>query len=134
MKDGDVAGLALFRQTTAYVAVKKSSGTSKISLTTGATLNTSNWNTSSTGTESATAAFSGTAIWFRGSIDVQPGSARQGKLSYSTDGTTFTSIGSGFTLNNSWEFYPGYRFGIFNFATTALGGSVKVRSFTLSTP
>jgi beta-xylosidase len=134
MKDGDVAGLALFRQTTAYVAVKKSGGTSKISLVTGATLGTSDWNTTSTGTESATATFSGTTVWFLASIDVNPGSGKQGKFSYSTDGTTFTAIGSGFTLNNSWEFYPGYRFGILNFATTALGGSVKVKSFTLTTP
>lgn len=134
MKDGDVAGLALFRQATAYVAVKKSGGTSKISLVTGATLANGDWTTTSIGTESATATFSGTTVWFRASIDVNPGTGKQGKFFYSTDGTTFTAIGSGFTLNNSWEFFPGYRFGILNFATTALGGSVKVKSFTLTTP
>jgi hypothetical protein len=43
-------------------------------------------------------------------------------------------LARGFTLNNSWEFYPGYRFGVVTFATTALGGSIKVKSFTLTTP
>jgi len=38
------------------------------------------------------------------------------------------------TLNNSWEFFMGYRFGIFNYATQALGGAVTVRSFDLTTP
>ncbi len=28
----------------------------------------------------------------------------------------------------------GYRFGIFNYATTALGGAVTVRRFDLTTP
>ena len=43
-------------------------------------------------------------------------------------------IGSGYSLNNDWQFYPGYRFAIFNFATSALGGSVQLQSFQLTTP
>lgn len=39
-----------------------------------------------------------------------------------------------FVLNNQWEFFMGYRFGIFNYATQALGGAVTVRSFDLTTP
>jgi hypothetical protein len=46
----------------------------------------------------------------------------------------FTSLGSGFTLKNEWQFFMGYRFGIFNHATQALGGSVAVSRFELSTP
>jgi len=35
-------------------------------------------------------------------------------------------------MNSSWEFFMGYRFGIFNFATSALGGSVVLKSFDLT--
>jgi hypothetical protein len=37
-------------------------------------------------------------------------------------------------MNNSWEFFMGYRYGIFNYATSALGGAVTVKAFTLSKP
>jgi len=67
-------------------------------------------------------------------MDARPGAVRQGTFSYSTNGTTFTLIGSGYSLNNDWQFYPGYRFAIFNFATSALGGSVQLQSFQLTTP
>ncbi|WP_260479354.1 family 43 glycosylhydrolase [Kibdelosporangium aridum] len=39
-----------------------------------------------------------------------------------------------FTLNNTWQFFMGYRYGIFNHATQALGGTVTVRRFDLTTP
>ena len=38
------------------------------------------------------------------------------------------------TMNSSWEFFLAYRFGIFNFATKALGGSVTMKSFDVETP
>ena len=36
-------------------------------------------------------------------------------------------------MDNSWQFFMGYRYAIFNYATQALGGSVKVSSFEVST-
>ena len=77
---------------------------------------------------------SGTTIWLRASMDARPGAGRQGKFSYSADGQTFTPIGAAYSLNNDWPFYPGYRYGIFNLATTMLGGSVKVKSFQQTVP
>jgi hypothetical protein len=130
----DVAGLSLLRDKSAYVAIKKSGGALKVAMVSGLTMNTSNWDTTSTGTEAASSAISGTTVWLRANMDGRPGATRQGKFSYSTDGTTFTPIGAGYSLNNDWPFYPGYRFGVFNFATTALGGAVVLRSFELSQP
>ena len=49
-------------------------------------------------------------------------------------GVNFTSLGTAFTLKNAWQFFMGYRFGIFNHATQALGGAVTVSRFELSTP
>jgi hypothetical protein len=34
-------------------------------------------------------------------------------------------------MANTWQFFTGYRFGVFNFATTKLGGEVTVKSFEL---
>jgi len=134
MKDGDVTGLALLRDLSAYVAVKKSGGSSKVTMVNGLTMNTSGWATTSTGTEAASSPISVTKIWLRATLDVRPGAGRQGKFSYSTDGTTFTSIGPAYTLNTDWHFFPGYRYGIFNFATAALGGSVTLKSFDITAP
>ena len=134
MKDGDIAGLALLRHMSAYVGIKKSGGSSKVAMVSGLAMNTSGWATTSTGTEAASSPTSGTTVWLRATLDARPGTGRQGKFSYSTDGATFTSIGPAYTLNADWQFYPGYRYGIFNFATSALGGSVTVKSFELTVP
>lgn len=64
----------------------------------------------------------------------RPGSGRQARFSCSTDGVTFTRLGLGFALGNSWQFFMGYRFGIFNYATGSLGGEVTVRRFDLTAP
>src|SRR5688572_14978661 len=53
-----------------------------------------------------------------------PCSVPQGTFSYSTDGSNFTRVGNGFTMNKDWHFFMGYRFAIFNYATASLGGSV----------
>jgi beta-xylosidase len=133
MQDGDVAGLALLRQSSAYIAVRKTGDTARIVMVGGLAMDGS-WNTTSTGTEAASAALSQERAWLRLSVDVRPGSGRQGRFSYSTDGTTFTPLGNAHTMDNTWQFFMGYRYGIFNFATDATGGAVTVRSFTLTTP
>jgi hypothetical protein len=92
----------------------------------------SSWNTTSTGSEAASVAFSGGKIWLRLAADIRPGTGREGQFSYSTDGSSFTQIGPGYAMNNSWQFFMGYRFGLFNFATNALGGKVTALSFELA--
>jgi len=77
---------------------------------------------------------SGGRIWLRISADIHPGSGKQGRFFYSTDGVNFTQLGAGFVMGNDWPFFMGYRYAIFNYATQALGGSVSVASFTLATP
>jgi beta-xylosidase len=133
MRDGDRAGLAMLRQSSAWVGVKRDNGVTRVVMTNGLSMD-GNWNTTSTGTEVASAAITGSRIWLRASADIRPGSGRQARFSYSTDGTTFTSLGNALTLNNTWQFFMGYRFGIFNYATQSLGGAVTVRRFDLTTP
>ncbi|KAF7617368.1 hypothetical protein AFLA_005409 [Aspergillus flavus NRRL3357] len=130
MFSGDRAGLSLLRHSSAWIGVVNDGGTSHIGVTTGLEMD-SDWNTVSTGTESARAEFSGSEIWLRVEADITP-YAGSGQFSYSLDGVTFTNLGDTYELNNNWEFFMGYRFGIFNFATTGTGGSVVLNSFVLS--
>ncbi|KAK6542940.1 hypothetical protein TWF694_006878 [Orbilia ellipsospora] len=132
MADGDRAGFSMFRDQSAWIGIAKTGTTTRISFVTGINLNQSGWTTSSTGSENAGATITGTKVWLRIYADIRPGGTRTATFSYSTDGNTFTNLGSGLVLNNAWQFFIGYRFGIFNYATKALGGSVKVDSFTMN--
>jgi beta-xylosidase len=133
MHDGDRAGLAMLRASSAWIGVKRDNGATRLVMTNNITMD-GNWNTTSTGTEAASANISGGKIWLRVNADIHPGAGRQAHFSYSTDGTNFTPLGPGFVMDNSWQFFMGYRFALFNYATQALGGSVKVSSFDLATP
>ncbi|MEU3165704.1 family 43 glycosylhydrolase [Streptosporangium sp. NPDC006930] len=133
MANGDRSGLAILRDQSAWIGVKRDNGATRVVMTNGLTMNSS-WQTTGTGTEAASANVSGGRIWLRVNADIRPGSGRQARFSYSTDGTNFTALGPAFTMNNAWQFFMGNRFGIFNHATQALGGSVTVRRFDLTTP
>ncbi|MEE6261647.1 family 43 glycosylhydrolase [Plantactinospora sonchi] len=133
MRDGDRTGLAMLRQSSAWIGVRRDNGATRVVMTNNLTMD-SNWNTTGTGTEIASAAVSGGRIWLRANADIRPGSGRQARFSYSTDGVNFVSLGNALTLNNAWQFFMGYRFAVFNHATQALGGAVTVRRFELSTP
>jgi beta-xylosidase len=134
MADGDRAGLAMLRDQSAWIGVRKDNGVTRVSMTNSLTMSTNGWATTGTGTEAAGANVSGGRIWLRVNADIRPGSGRTATFSYSTDGTTFTTLGPPFTLNNDWQFFMGYRFGVFDYATTALGGSVTVNRFAVTTP
>lgn len=134
MQDGDVAGLAALRDSSAWIGIKRSAGAYKVAMVNNLTLDAS-WNTSSTGTEVASAPVSGGKIWLRIVANVRTDSGGgNAKFYYSTDGSQFTQLGGTFTMKREWQFFTGYRFGIFNYATQSLGGSVKVSSFSLVTP
>ncbi|MFD8304440.1 glycoside hydrolase 43 family protein [Streptomyces sp. NPDC059690] len=133
MRDGDRAGLALLRDSSAWIGVKRDGGVTRVAMVGGLTMDGS-WNTTGTGTELASAATSGDRVWLRATADIRPGSARPGTFSYSTDGINFTRLGPAFSMGNDWRFFMGYRFALFNHATQALGGAVHVLRFELSTP
>jgi len=130
MANGDRAGLAMLRDSSAWIGVRRDNGAFRVSMTNGLTMNSS-WATTGTGSEQASASISGGRIWLRVTADIRPGSGRQATFSYSTNGSTFTTLGPAFTLNNAWQFFMGYRFGIFNYATSALGGAVTVARFDI---
>lgn len=132
MKTGDRAGLAMLRDSSAYLAIINQGSSFRISQVSGLTMDAS-WNPLSDGVEEAgvNLASSTTKIWLRAVANISPGPSDQAEFAYSTDGNTFNSIGSAYQLNNSWEFFMGYRYGIFNYATVSQGGSVLLNSFTM---
>ncbi|GAA2694928.1 MULTISPECIES: glycoside hydrolase 43 family protein [Actinosynnema] len=133
MRDGDRTGLAVLRDSSAWIGVKRDNGRNRVVSVTGLTMDGS-WRTTGTGYEVAGADLNGTRIWLRANADIRPGSGRQVRFSYSTNGVDFTAFGPAFTLKNDWRFFMGYRFAVFNHATTALGGAVTARRFDLTTP
>lgn len=137
MADGDRAGAVLFRDVAGYIGVHKEGSAAKLVMVNNLNLNT-DWTTKSTGTVAATGptlAASTTDLYLRIQADITPAfgtnTARQATFWYSTDGKTFTQLGGGFGLTNTWQFFTGYRFGVFNFATKALGGEITAKSFEL---
>jgi beta-xylosidase len=133
MKDGDRAGLAIFKQASAWVGVKREGGEYKVVMESGLALGRG-WVTASKGSEVESAPLKSKQIWLRASADIHPGPDRKANFSYSTDGRTFTAIGTPYSLNNQWMFFMGNRYAIFNYATRGLGGVVKVKFFTVTTP
>ena len=133
MKVGDRAGLAILRDLSAWVGVKRDQDgmhvvmEDKINMARG-------WKTISTGTDEASEPFTGKKIWLRAAADIHPGPGHAVNFSWSADGHTFKPIGTPFVMGTNWPFFMGHRFAIFNYATKELGGSVTVPSFDLTTP
>ncbi|WP_416974140.1 glycoside hydrolase 43 family protein [Streptomyces sp. 4F14] len=133
MRDGDRAGLALLRDSSAWIGVKREGAATRLVMVNGLTMDGS-WNTTGTGTEAASVPLTAGRLWLRANADIRPGAARSGTFSYSLDGVSFTRLGPAFSMGNAWQFFMGYRFALFNHATRALGGSVRVPRFEVSVP
>ncbi|KAK6442142.1 hypothetical protein LTR95_001611 [Oleoguttula sp. CCFEE 5521] len=131
MQAGDRAGLALFRDNMAHIAIQDGQVQLWRNLSLGA-----GWNTISTGFVEASAALPRGAkdVYFRLHANVAPQSDKLGTFSWSTNGRNFQPLGTPYLMNNTYYFFVGYRFGIFNFATEKLGGSVTARSFEMAAP
>ena len=138
MRDGDRAGAVLFRDRAAYIGVWKQGTEAKIVFVSGLNLTEGTWKTASTGAVAATGpTVSNTQdVWLRIEADITPAfgtsTERTTTFSYSLDGgRTFVTLGQPFAMSNSWRYFSGYRFGVFNFGTKALGGEIKVKSFQM---
>ncbi|PMD41274.1 glycoside hydrolase family 43 protein [Hyaloscypha variabilis F] len=130
MADGDIAGLAAFRDVTSWIGVLRNSTSYTLQVRVNSTQDESTWATTSTGIVAASIPITSLKLWLRVSMDARASGTKLAQFSYSTDGSTFTDLGPEAPLSSGWQIFVGYRFGIFNFATKALGGSVLVSEFT----
>ncbi len=132
MIDGDVAGLASWRDSTTWIGVKKENGHLRLALVDDITLD-NNWQTSNIGTEIMSAPLSKfQRVWLRAVADVR--TSEEGgyaRFYYSIDGAHFIPMGDNFKMKRDWRYFLGYRFAIFNYATVKLGGSVTIENFEL---
>lgn len=146
MADGDVAGVSIFRDESAYIGFRKEGHILQLVTVHDLILSeSSGWQTTSNGTIVATATDSevdlsgiidGSAdIYLRIVADVHPTfgveADNPSQLLYSLDGENFTQLGPDYPLHNRWQFFLAFRFAVFNYATKSLGGSVVVKEFTL---
>jgi beta-xylosidase len=133
IKEGDYAGLAMFRDASAWIGVTRDQGKYRVVTRQNITMDR-RWNTATKGDDVASSPVSRGKIWLRVSADIHPGAGRTANFSYSMNGKNYMPLGPPFVLNNRWQFFMGYRYGIFNYATQALGGTVKIESFTMTAP
>lgn len=130
MKEGDYAGLALFRDVSAWIGITRVHDGMKIVVKSGMSLGR-DWKAVSSGTIQASSPLRPGNVWLRATADIHPGAGRRGTFSYSLDGKHFLPLGDPLVLNAEWRFFMGYRFALFNYATQATGGSVLVKSFRI---
>ncbi|KAF1958638.1 glycosyl hydrolase family 43 protein [Byssothecium circinans] len=134
LADGDHTGLAAFRDRSAYIGVHRSNGTNVIVAALNQTIDEFEGTTLDNGTvvDSTPMPSGKTSLWFRTTLDARPNGTNDAKFFYSIDGKTFTQLGDRYKLYTGWAFFLGYRFAVFNHATVALGGSVKISEFTVA--
>lgn len=130
MADGDNCGLAAFRDQSAWIGVVRNGSSYTITAVQGLTQDpNNNWATTSTGTVVGTVPIAKGKVWLQVSLDAGAVGSKNAVFRYSTDGNTFHQLGNAFNLNSDYYYFMGYRYGIFNYATKALGGSVDVIGF-----
>lgn len=108
MKDGDVAGLAVFQDPYAYIGIEQINGIKYVVMVNnGNTINSVTINTSS--------------VYLRATADY--GSSKA-SFSFSTDNQNFNILGNTMDMKFNLSIFTGNKFCLFNYATKATGGFV----------
>jgi beta-xylosidase len=108
MKDGDIAGIAVFQDPYAYIAVKQTMGQKYIIMVNnGATVDSVPLNKS--------------FIYLRTRAS---NAIKQAIFQYSFDNKTFMQLGNTLTMKFNLKIFTGNKFCLFNYATKAAGGFV----------
>ncbi|CAH1057407.1 discoidin domain-containing protein [Paenibacillus pseudetheri] len=116
MADGDQAGLSVIQKDSNFIGIKNEDGKKRIVVQ-------DLWSE-----EASIDLLEGTTnIWFKAET---PRFEYRTEFSYSLDGVNFTRLGGRYEMR--YGTYVGMRFGIFNYATKALGGYIDVDSFELT--
>lgn len=132
MADGDYSGLAAFSDRSPYIGIHRDGANFSIIAGHNMTIDEYNSTTIDLGHVVGTAPVrNGTRkMWSRTTLDARARGTRAANFSYSYDGKDFVNLGGTYKMYTGWAFFLGYRFALFNYATKALGGSVKANTFT----
>ena len=123
MKDGDMAGLVALQDDKGFVALAKDGGSYKVVMYSG-----------NKDRESLVKSenLSDSKVYLRIDFDL-PIDRGTAYFYYSTDGNTWTKIGSDVKLNYDLHMFVGVRWGLFNFATKTAGGYADFDWFKVGT-
>jgi beta-xylosidase len=117
MQDGDVAGLAIFQDPYAYIAVKQVEGVKYVVMV-------------NNGLEIASTALKSNTVYFQASAHYDTDKAT---FSYSTDNKKFTAFGNELDMKFNLSVFTGNKFCLFNYATKTPGGYVDFDWFRMGT-
>ena len=122
MKEGDIAGLAIFQNPYAFIGIKKENGQNYIVMINNGKTTDSSLVEGSTIYLRASAIYgSGAAHYFDGNAAPGTGTA---SFSYSIDNEKFVKIGNELKMRFSLKIFTGNKFCLFNYPTKEIGGYV----------
>lgn len=108
MKDGDIAGLAVFQDPYAYIAVQKQNGAAFLVMV-------------NNGRTVAITTLQGDGIYLRATAS---NVTKKATFEYSLDNKNFLRFGDALTMNFNLKIFTGNKFCLFNYATLHTGGYV----------
>ena len=106
MKDGDIAGLAVFQQPYAYIAVKQQNGRKYILMV-------------NDGKTVDSVAMNRSTIYLK---TIASNATANASFEYSTDNKVFKALGNELKMRFSLKIFTGNKFCLFNYATKQEGG------------
>jgi beta-xylosidase len=113
MKDGDIAGLAVFQEPYACIGIQQNNKSKYIIMV-------------NDGKVIDSVAVNASTIFFR---TLASNATAKAKFEYSTDNKTFMPLGNELMMQFSLKIFTGNKFCLFNYATKELGGYVDVDWF-----
>jgi beta-xylosidase len=116
MKDGDIAGLAIFQDPYAFIGVKQTKGLKYVIMV-------------NNGKAIDSVTMGGNIIYLRTIASNITGKAQ---FQYSTDNKSFTALGNDLSMRFSLSVFTGNKFCLFNYATKKTGGYVNFDWFRVS--
>jgi beta-xylosidase/enterochelin esterase-like enzyme len=116
MKDGDIAGLAVFQDPYAYLAVKQDNGSKQLIMV-------------NNGETIASVPMKSNTVYLRTIASNNTGKAT---FEYSFDNKTFTPLGNELSMRFSLKIFTGNKFCLFNYATKETGGYVDFDWFRVN--
>ncbi len=116
MKDGDVAGLAVFQNPYAYIAVKQENGSKQLVMV-------------NNGETIDSVPLQGKTVYLR---TIASNSTKKAVFECSQDNKEFTSLGDTLRMRFSLKIFTGNKFCLFNYATKETGGYVDFDWFRLN--
>ena len=116
MKDGDIAGLAVFQDPYAYIAVKQENGSKQLIMV-------------NNGEVIDSAPLKGNIVYLH---SIASNTARKATFGYSYDNRDYTPLGNQQLMQFNLKIFTGNKFCLFNYATQKTGGYVDFDWFKMT--